>query len=120
MKNLIIITVLAIVLISTVARAGSTVTLIWDANTEPNLTGYNVYQSGVSGQPGVKVKTVTSPIAVLPDLLDGPAYFVVTAYDTEGLESGYSNQVGKILKSPPKVPQGLGYTVTITITVTQP
>lgn len=115
MKTLI--TALAIILLSATAWAETNVTLTWDPNTEPDLAGYNVYMSGVSGQPGTQVMSVTTPTATLLDLPDGPAYFVVTAFDTEGMESGYSNQVGKVLNAPPGVPQG--FTITITITVTQ-
>ena len=87
------------------------VTLQWDANTEPNLAGYRIYyKMDSSGEPydGIEANEGTSPITVpledlddpynpqytLTGLLDGTAYFfVVTAYNTGGLESGYSNEV---------------------------
>ena len=80
------------------------ITLAWDANTEPNLAGYLVYyDSDVSGPPyyGTGATEGNSPIDVgnvteltLHDLLDGEVhFFAVTAYNDEGLESGYSNEV---------------------------
>ena len=44
----------------------------------------------------------------LEGIPDGTYFWVVTAYDTEGLESGYSNEVTKRLDTtPPDNPQGL-------------
>ena len=87
------------------------VTLQWDVNTEPNLAGYRIYyKMDSSGEPydGIEANEGTSPITValedlddpynpqytLTGLLDGTTYFfVVTAYNTGGLESGYSDEV---------------------------
>ncbi len=80
------------------------VTLAWDANAEPDLAGYNLYyKTGSSGPPynGTGALEGNSPIDVgnvteftIHGLSNGVTYFfVVTAYDTEGLESAYSNEV---------------------------
>jgi len=80
------------------------VTLQWDANTEPDLAGYKVYYKQVSSGPpynGTGATEGNSPIDVgntttctVTGLIDGVTYFfVVTAYDSEGLESDYSNEV---------------------------
>jgi fibronectin type 3 domain-containing protein len=80
------------------------VTLEWDANTEPDLAGYKVYyKTDLSGAPydGTGATEGNSPTDVgnfttytLHGLTDGIDYFfVVTAHDTEGLESDYSNEV---------------------------
>jgi hypothetical protein len=80
------------------------VTLQWDANTEPDLAGYMVYYKQVSSGPpynGTGATEGNSPIDVdntttctVTALIDGVTYFfVVTAYDTEDLESDYSNEV---------------------------
>ncbi len=80
------------------------VTLAWDPNSEPDLAGYRVYyKEAFSGPPynGTGATEGDSPIEVgnvteftLSGLTDGVTYFfVVTAYDTEGLESDYSNEV---------------------------
>jgi chitinase len=87
------------------------VELAWDANTESDLAGYYLYyKTGSSGAPynGTEANEGDSPIQVpLGDLSDqeNPSYtitglsdtetyfFVVTAYNTDGHESGYSNEV---------------------------
>jgi hypothetical protein len=80
------------------------VILEWDPNTEPDLAGYKVYyKTGSSGEPynGTGAAEGDSPVDVgnvttytLHGLADGLTYFfVVTADDTEDLESDYSNEV---------------------------
>ena len=91
---------------------GVDITLEWDPNTEPNLKVYKVYyKTGSPGPPytGLGAWEGKSPIAIdavnvpvgslcrftFTGLGDNqPYYFVVTAYNTEGFESDYSNEVG--------------------------
>ena len=75
---------------------GSTVPLFWDANSEPDLLRYNVYRSLTSGS-GYSV-IGTTPQAADPISFTDPTplptgYYVVTAVNTSGLESGFSNQL---------------------------
>ena len=70
--------------------------LKWDANVESNLAGYNIYVSLTPGGPYNLIGTNEADNTEfmwyeLPDNLDH--YFVVTAFNDEGLESGYSNEV---------------------------
>ena len=86
------------------------VTLQWDANTESNRAGYRIYYDTDSGPPygGMEAAEGDSPIDVkiadveagdtaqytLTGLNDDETYFfAVTAYNTSGSESGYSNEV---------------------------
>jgi len=86
------------------------VTLQWDANTEPDRVGYRIYYDIDTGPPydGAVAAEDSSPIDVkiadveagdtvqytLTGLEDGETYFfTVTAYNTSGSESGYSNKV---------------------------
>jgi hypothetical protein len=85
------------------------VTLAWDANSEADLRGYKLYYGTTQGGPynGIGSSDGGSPILIplssLPDptspgiavrgIAEGTYYFVVTAYNTEGVESGYSNEV---------------------------
>ncbi len=72
----------------------ASVTLAWDPNNEPEVTGYRLYYGTESG-------TYTSVIDVgnlvdreLSDLAYGTTYyFAVTAYSADGLESPLSNEV---------------------------
>lgn len=89
----------------------ATVSLTWDANSETDLGGYRVYYKtdssalpfdGVGAAEGVSpvdVNNLTS--ATLSGLDPGRTYyFAVTAYNTSGLESPYSN----IVEFPETVP----------------
>jgi len=102
---------LILALVATPAHSAD-VTLAWDPNSEPDLAGYKVYyKTGSSGPPydGTGATEGDSPIDVgnvteftLHDLTDGVTYFfVVTAHDTEGLESGYSNEVNTVAGNMP-------------------
>lgn len=90
---------------------GVDITFEWDPSTEPDLKGYKVYyKTGSPGPPyrGTGAWEGESPIEVNADdvtmgnisvftltgLEDTQVYyFVVTAYDEKGFESGYSNEV---------------------------
>jgi hypothetical protein len=78
------------------------VTLAWDPNDEPDLAGYNVYVNQVGpGPPYYQLDTVSldeiepgAPLYTASELNPEKYYcFVVTAYDSEGNESGFSNEV---------------------------
>jgi hypothetical protein len=87
------------------------VTLAWTGNTESDLAGYYIYyKSGTSGAPynGTGVDEGDSPIKIPLGNFADPAnpeytlhglsdtetsYLVLTAYDTEDNESGFSNEV---------------------------
>jgi fibronectin type 3 domain-containing protein len=71
------------------------IALDWADSTEPDLVGYHVYRADAAGQPFARI--TASPIAASTftntSLTNGTTYyFVVTALDTGGLESGPSAQ----------------------------
>ena len=78
----------------------NTSTLAWDPVADPNLGGYRIYYGtgmGMYLQPygkGVGVGNVTT-YAVMGLGRGTRYYFAVTAYDTMGNESDYSNEVFK-------------------------
>lgn len=96
------------------------VTLRWDANTETDLAGYKLYyKTDTTGAPydGTGADQGPSPVNIpLGSLSDpnnpeftitgvdaGHIYFlVITAYDTEENESGYSNEVSTFYISSPQ------------------
>jgi len=79
---------------SATVPAGQSVTLAWDADSDPNVTGYKIYY-------GVASRTYTNQInagnatgATISGLVAGVTYyFAATAYDSFGQESGYSSEI---------------------------
>ncbi len=83
----------------------SYLTLAWDPNTEPDLFGYLVYYGTASGEyvDSIDVGNITT--YRLDDLLDGVTYFIaVTAYDTSGNESDFSEEVSGLPVTNPSSP----------------
>jgi len=97
---------------------GQAVTFQWEMVLERedntpllNLAGYKLYQSAEAGVygavPAVDLDNPGLSTYVLEGVGEGLWYWVLTAYDANGLESGYSNEVSKIIvgiPSPPKAP----------------
>lgn len=117
MKRFMFVFVLVLIMACLAQAKTVNYTLKWDANSEADLAGYKVYQSTISGKYTVPVKvmagTPASPVyeGVVTDDSDKVVtyYFVVTAYDTGGLESDYSNEVSMVVDSriPPAPPKNL-------------
>jgi hypothetical protein len=80
-----------------------TVTLGWDANPEPDLEGYIIYRNVGSPGPPYKFSSALPeddlsnplvPVVKLTGLKKNTEYFIaVTAYDTEGNESYFSDEI---------------------------
>jgi hypothetical protein len=68
------------------------ITLVWDRNPEPDIAGYNVYYGIISGE-YVRMETVTDPTAIIGVKGSRTFYFAVTAYNTNGVESAFSEEV---------------------------
>ena len=86
--------------ISYTPTISNSATLAWDAVTATNLSGYRVYYGTAPGTyqqaagQGISVGNVTT--YTLMGLSSGTRYyFAVTAFDTQGNESGYSNETFK-------------------------
>lgn len=78
------------------------VTLAWDANSESNLAGYLVYYGTASGTYGEPFSAEDQPTAVVTNLTAETKYFfAVAAYNTEGQESDFSNEVDYRVPPPP-------------------
>lgn len=100
---------------ASMAWADTNVTFQWDKNTESDLAGYKIYSSATSGSGYTEIKDVlvadcpASPCqATVTGIVDGTWYFVVTAYDNYGNESGYSNEITDTFDTtPPEPPQNL-------------
>ena len=73
----------------------------WTPNSDPNLAGYKIYYGTASraytvsidvGNPTITDNKVTRTLTVLPQE-STLYYFAATAYDIDGLESDYSDEV---------------------------
>jgi PKD repeat protein len=94
------------------------ITLAWDANTESDIAGYFIYyRTEFMGPPdgGTGAQEGDSPICVPFEVLNNPDYptytihglsdvenyfFLVTAYNTSGYQSGFSNEVYQLCPNP--------------------
>jgi predicted phage tail protein len=87
---------------SGVAPTQHSVDLSWGASSSSSVQGYNVYRAGVSGGPYAAVVSANSATTFVDgSVLSGQTYYyVVTAVDTSGMESAYSNQVQAVIPSP--------------------
>ncbi len=82
----------------TASLSSETATLSWDASVGPNIAGYKVYQATASGAFGAPIAAVTMDVTTYTatGLEAGTTYFfVVTAYNSDGAESSFSNEVSK-------------------------
>ncbi len=82
-------------LLGLIAQAqAAQVTLAWDPNGEPDLAGYKLYYGTSPGSYSNSIPlglVTTYTMTNLSDVV--PTYFALTALDTMGYESGYSNEV---------------------------
>ena len=79
------------------------VTFGWDPNDEPDLEGYKVHRNIGSPGPPYKYRTTLqekkladplNPMVTITGLKEGTKYYVaLTAYDADGNESSYSDDV---------------------------
>jgi hypothetical protein len=76
------------------------VTLAWNAVSASNLAGYRVYYGTSTGSYGTPLSAGTKTTYTVSSsyLQAGKTYyFAVTAYDSSGNESSYSNEVSKTI-----------------------
>src|SRR3989344_8270826 len=96
---------LLMIFIASPAIAGQAV-LSWDpptTNTDgswlTDLGGYRLYYGTASGNYGSVIDAGNVITHTVTGLSGGTYYFAVTAYDTSGNESGFSNEVSKTFTS---------------------
>ncbi len=79
-----------------VSPSGSTAPLYWDANSESDIDHYNVYRSTTSGSGYSVIGTVPQspdPVSFTDTTPLSTGYYVVTAVDTGGFGSSFSNEL---------------------------
>jgi len=76
------------------SQAGQSVTLTWDPSPEPDIAGYTLYYGLASSAYIDIVSPGNTNITSVAGLADATTYyFVVTTFDTSGLESLPSNEI---------------------------
>ena len=101
--------------LSVTAIGDRLVRLSWTANTEPDVDSYNVYRSTAPGSGYARIATGVTGVTIVTyddtTVFNGiPYYYRVTAVDTSGNESPYSDDEasGTPLDSdPPDAPTGI-------------
>jgi Abnormal spindle-like microcephaly-assoc'd, ASPM-SPD-2-Hydin len=79
------------------------VALTWNASTSSSVVGYNVYRGTVSGGPYTQINSaLDSTTSDTDSTVQGGQtyYYVVTAVDSTGAESSYSNETQAVIPSP--------------------
>jgi hypothetical protein len=69
------------------------VTLAWDPNSESDLAGYKLYYGIASGVYGTPITLGLQTTYTITNLPPGTYFFALKAFNTLGLESGFSNEV---------------------------
>ena len=89
------ISIIPLTLIALLACSESrAVTLEWDANHESNLAGYRMYYGAATGTYTNFFDVGNVTVTTVLNLAEGVTYyFAVTAYDSLGQESEFSNEV---------------------------
>jgi hypothetical protein len=80
-------------LAATAVAAPRSVTVIWDANSEPDIVGYRLFY-GTQSRVYTNQVDVPGPMAVASHLAEGETYyFAAVAYNIDGLESELSDEI---------------------------
>ncbi len=85
------------------AATQHSVDLSWQPSTGSNVIGYNIYRGGVSGGPYSNANSALEASTTYTDITvtSGQTYYyVTTAVDGNGGESGYSNQAKAVIPTP--------------------
>ena len=119
---------LSALVVTAQAQTARTATLkvTWDYdNPPPDLTGFRLYQSDVSGQytigPGHEIASAPADARTLKlmNVPEGTHYWVLTAFDSEGNESAPSVEASKLVdKTPPHSPSDVQVEVEVLVNVT--
>lgn len=90
--------------LSSATAADASLTLAWNANSEPDIAGYRLHYGTAANPYGLMLDVATTS-APVSGLQNGDTYtFAVTAYNTDGVESSYSLPVSYTPGSPRLIP----------------
>jgi hypothetical protein len=84
----------SIIIFSSVVAHSAQVTLAWDPNAEQSLAGYKLYYGFESGNYTCSIDVGNQTSYSISDLESSRMhYFAATAYDVNGDESGFSEEI---------------------------
>jgi hypothetical protein len=97
-----------------VVYATGSVTLAWNASTDPTVVGYNIYYGGASGNYTNTISAGNTTNLTVSGLVEGNTYyFAATAYNSSCIQSPFSNEVSYMVPTnsvpPPRPPSNLRY-----------
>jgi len=73
------------------------VSLAWDPSISPNISGYKLYIGNASRIYNAPITLGNQTTYTVTSLDDGTWYFAVTAFDIDGNESDFSNEVSETI-----------------------
>jgi len=76
------------------------VSLAWDPSVSPNIAGYKVYIGNGSRNYGTQIVIGNQTAYTVTGLSGGTYYFAVTAFDFDGNESDFSNEIWTTIGTP--------------------
>ncbi len=88
--------VLFLLAMSSTALFAQSATLTWNPNTDA-VAGYKVYFGTTSGTYGTPIDVGNVTTYTMTGLGQATYYFAVTAYNNVGVQSGFSNEVAKLV-----------------------
>jgi Big-like domain-containing protein/fibronectin type III domain protein len=102
----------ALAIATTQPASAANLRLAWNSSSDPSVTGYNLAYGSSSGHYSNSINAGNSTSATVGSLTPGATYyFVVTAYNSIGLQSLPSNEVSLV------VPNNIPPTVSLTTPV---
>lgn len=85
---------MAMAVLGLVKAHSDSVILAWDPSTGTNVIGYNIYYGLTSQAYSVRISEGNVTNCTVSGLVPGTTYyFAATAYDSQGLESAFSNEI---------------------------
>ncbi len=91
--------ILLFLLCSLTQAMATDVSLAWDPSVSPNISGYKVYVGNSSRSYGSPITIGNQTSYTVTGLGSGSYFFAVTAFDADGNESDFSNEVSQIIGS---------------------
>ena len=91
------------------------VSLAWNASTSSTVTGYKVHVGTTSRSYSSHIDVGASVSATVPNLTSGTTYYyAVTAYNSAGVESSYSNEASSTIPTATTAAPAAAFTATST------